>query len=241
MTKGSMLTNRQITILDIIIREYTKTAEPVGSESLSFKKIKASPATIRNEMKNLEEEGYLFHPHTSAGRVPAEKGYKYFIENLMKEYKVKDLERQGLDNGEGGFSAQGGPASGWENTMKQRAKSLSNLTSEAIILSFGTEYIYYTGLTNLFSKPEFKEIQLVVSFSEILDRLDETVQVLFTDNFEDVKILIGDKNPFDKKCGAIVGKYSANNQEGVVGILGPMRMDYEKNMALLKYILNFLN
>ena len=80
------LTPRRRTILGLIMREYITTAEPVGSRHLvESYDLGVSPATVRNEMKKLEELGYLTHPHTSAGRVPTHKGYRYFVQHLLNE------------------------------------------------------------------------------------------------------------------------------------------------------------
>ncbi len=81
-----MLTQRRAELLSLIIREYVDTATPVGSEAIVRKHdVGFSPATVRNEMARLEEEGYISHPHTSAGRVPSDKGYRYYVEALMRE------------------------------------------------------------------------------------------------------------------------------------------------------------
>lgn len=77
-----MLTQRQTLVLKLIVEEYVKTAEPVGSRTLS-KQIDVSPATIRNEMSDLEELGFLEKTHTSSGRIPSEKGYRYYIESII--------------------------------------------------------------------------------------------------------------------------------------------------------------
>jgi len=79
-----MLTERQEIVLKLIVDEYVKTAEPVGSRSLS-KFMDVSPATIRNEMSDLEDLGYLEKTHTSSGRVPSEQGYRYYIEKILKD------------------------------------------------------------------------------------------------------------------------------------------------------------
>jgi len=87
------LTNRQKAILKAIVESYIETAVPVGSRSLSKKyNFNISPATIRNEMSELEDEGYLYHPHTSAGRIPSDKGYRYFVDYLMKLKKLTTKE-----------------------------------------------------------------------------------------------------------------------------------------------------
>ena len=78
-----MLNERQELVLKLIVEEYVRTAEPVGSRSLS-KHMDVSPATIRNEMSDLEELGFLEKTHTSSGRIPSEKGYRYYIETILK-------------------------------------------------------------------------------------------------------------------------------------------------------------
>jgi len=79
------LTERRKEILKIIIREFVNTAQPVSSEMVVYKyRLPISSATVRNEMAELEREGYISHPHTSAGRIPSDKGYRYFVEHLME-------------------------------------------------------------------------------------------------------------------------------------------------------------
>lgn len=81
-------------LLALLIKEYVSKAQPVGSETLAKFELGVSSATIRNELAALEEEGYLMHPHTSAGRVPTEKGYRYFVETLMDNMELTADEQQ---------------------------------------------------------------------------------------------------------------------------------------------------
>lgn len=84
-----MLTERRASILGFIVGEYVESAVPVGSEAIVRRyHLPVSPATIRNEMARLEEDGYISHPHTSAGRVPSDKGYRYYVERLMREEEI---------------------------------------------------------------------------------------------------------------------------------------------------------
>ena len=88
------LDERKIKILNAIIQTYLETGEPVGSRTISrFTDLKLSSATIRNEMSDLEEMGYILQPHTSAGRIPSDKGYRFYVDNLMK-VKSEEVERQ---------------------------------------------------------------------------------------------------------------------------------------------------
>jgi heat-inducible transcriptional repressor len=88
------LTDRQQKVLAFVVQEYVENAQPVGSETLRRRGLGVSSATIRNELAALEELGYLMHPHTSAGRVPTEKGYRYFVESLMDEFELPLIEQR---------------------------------------------------------------------------------------------------------------------------------------------------
>ena len=90
-----MLTERRASLLNLIVDEYVDTAVPVGSQYIVRKHAMAvSPATVRIEMARLEEEGYINQPHTSAGRVPSDKGYRYYVESLMTEERLSWEEAQ---------------------------------------------------------------------------------------------------------------------------------------------------
>ncbi len=92
-----MLTERTSQILVHIIGEYVETAQPVGSETMVRKyRLPISAATVRNEMARLEEEGYISHPHTSAGRIPSDKGYRYYVESLMEEEEPSEDEKRAI-------------------------------------------------------------------------------------------------------------------------------------------------
>ena len=88
------LTERQERVLAFVVKEYVENAQPVGSETLRRLGLGFSSATIRNELASLEELGYLSHPHTSAGRIPTEKGYRYFVESLMEEFQLPPVEQR---------------------------------------------------------------------------------------------------------------------------------------------------
>ena len=89
------LSERKLRILQAIVGDFIRSAEPVGSRTLSKKyDMGISPATIRNEMSDLEEMGFLTHPHTSAGRVPSDKAYRLYVNNLMKRYELPEDEKK---------------------------------------------------------------------------------------------------------------------------------------------------
>jgi len=95
MTERSELTSRKATVLRTIVEAYVATGEPVGSEAIAERAgLGVSSATIRNEMAALEEQGYLSHPHTSAGRIPTDAGYRHYVDALPAPTRLKDAQRR---------------------------------------------------------------------------------------------------------------------------------------------------
>ena len=225
------LDQRKSALLSAIIKEHVKSGQAVGSKLLVDKYgFKLSPATIRNEMTVLEKEGFIYQPHTSAGRIPTEKGWQFYLNNCLKE---KDLSAQEKSDLEAVFRAEGES----ELKVKNLAKKLAEISREAVIVGFNPEYIYYTGLSHLFRQPEFTKYNLICHLSEVIDHLEEVIGYLFEEVQEnDFKIMVGGENPFGRECGAIVSKFrNKKGEAGIFTLLGPARMAYENNLALLKY------
>jgi len=227
-----MISERKKFLLETIIKEYVKTATPVSSGMLVDKyKLDISPATVRNEMMELEEEGYIYQPHTSSGRIPTEAAYELFIadfKEMKKKKGLREAETKLLNNL---FKSD-------EAAYKATAKAMAELSGTAVFWAFHKNDLYYTGLSNLFAQPEFRQVNAVCDVSEIIDRLEEIIDEVFEDLEDGEQVLIGSKNPFGNFLSAVLVKYKHNNQSGVLGILGPMRMDYERNLALVEFIKN---
>jgi heat-inducible transcriptional repressor len=232
------MTERRQLILNTIIKEHIRSAAPVGSNILVEKyKLDISPATVRNEMAALEEDGYIAQPHTSAGRIPTEKAYKQYIENFFGQEKRQKLkagksEIKNIDETLGRKD---------EIDLKETAKLLSHLTGNTVFWGFHRHNLYYTGISQLFAQPEFSRMQFVFDISTVIDRMDEIVDDIFEDLDSGVHILIGSENPFGNFCSAIVSKYKLRQKDGVFGLLAPMRMDYNKNLSLIDHIYSQLN
>jgi len=222
--------DRKSALISAIIEEHVASGQTVASKAIvDNHDFSLSPATIRNEMGTLEKDGYIYQPHTSAGRIPTEKGWKFYIENFLKDVELDKKHKQVLDQA---LAVQGLT---YESIIKNVAKGLAELSKDAVFVGFGPDNFYYTGLSHLFKKPEFQDIDLVRHMSEVVDHLDEVVKDMF-DEIEEIQVMVGSDNPFGKECSSIVGKYKyGDDQVGLFGILGPMRMDYDNNLALLKY------
>jgi heat-inducible transcriptional repressor len=228
------ISERKQLILKTIIKEYLKTAQPVSSGGLvEGYKLDISPATVRNEMMELEEAGYIHQPHTSAGRIPTALAYDLHAQNILtdKKRKLNEKEQRVLN-----LALKNDDAS-----RRQVAKIIAELSGGAIFWAFHKNDLYYTGISNLFSQAEFRQFNLVCDVSGVIDRLEEIIAEVFDSLESGQQVLIGEKNPFGNFLSTVIVKYKKDNQTGIFGILGPMRMDYEKNLALVEYLMNNLN
>jgi heat-inducible transcriptional repressor len=222
-----MENKRKEIILKTIIKEHIKTGAPVGSGVLVDKyKLDISPATVRNEMAELEEEGFIIQPYTSAGRVPTEKAYQAYVSE-MKEKKLAEAEVKLLKSFLKEYS---------EENFRQTAKAIAKISGNAVFWAFHKNNLYYTGISNLLSEPEFMHNNLIYDISAIIDKMDEIININFNKFDFSIRVLLGSENPFSKYCSTVLVKYKLSNNIGLIGILGPMRMDYEKNLALIKFI-----
>jgi len=203
---------------------------PVSSGVLVEKyKFDISTATVRNEMMELEDEGYIYQPHTSAGRVPTEMAYELFVGDLEDIKKRRELKRPESEMLEKLFRHD-------ETSFRQTAKAIAEMSGGAVFWAFHKNDLYYTGLSNLFAQPEFSQLNMVCDVSEIIDRLEDIIDEIFEELEDGQKILIGSKNPFGNFLSTVLVKYKNNNASGIFGILGPMRMDYARNLALTEFI-----
>ncbi len=121
-----MITERQEKILNSLIKEYIDIPSPVSSDLLKKRlRLDISPATIRNELQELEEQGYVVQPHTSAGRVPTNKGYKYFVQIIFGNPKASDLKKE-VDQARGKI----------EQELKLAQELIKSLTELSTTLSY---------------------------------------------------------------------------------------------------------
>ena len=229
------LDERKSTLLQLIIDEYISTAEPVGSKGLVEKyHLDLSSATVRNEMSLLEELGYLIAPHPSAGRIPTEKGYAYYLEHCLRiKHERRDADRlrecfQEVEEDQ-------------EQALKELARVLVDLSGETVIVAFDSHSSYYTGVSNLFRKPDFADMALLHSLSDIVDQFDQVIGEVFDTVVDEPQVWMGQHNPFGKEMTSIVLKYyRPGRQVGVLGILGPLRMNYAKNIGLIEEVKTIL-
>jgi len=225
------LDKRKSQLFNTIVSEYIKTAEPVGSKPLALKgKLKVSSATIRNEMAELEKQGLVFQPHTSAGRIPTEDGWQYYLDNFLKKTSISTGDKKKIEKFIGKLKK-----SEFEILIKEMAKDIAEMVDGAVVVALSPNHVYYTGISNIFKQPEFFHPDMVLNMSQIIDHLDSVMENIF-DKVSEPTILVGKDNPFGHDTGVILTKYSLDNEEGVFGILGPVRMDYQRNYSIINFL-----
>jgi len=227
---------RREAILDAIIREYVETAEPVGSLTLVEKyEFPLSPATIRGEMAELEREGYIMQPHTSAGRVPTEQGYKHFVKLILSEstsLTVRDekkIREQLL-----------GQHIRYEKLLDLAAKTLADATGSVGIVGV-SGLVYSHGFSNLFSQPEFKDSENVEKAAGILDRMHELVEDL--PPLSHPLVFVGSETPLGVSSGCSLVVSGFETPYGGIGrlaVLGPTRMPYSKVISVVEEVKELL-
>jgi len=224
--------SRQEQLLLSIIEEYVQSKEPVGSKLLSEKyELHVSPATIRNDMAALEDEGYIAQPHISAGRVPTERAYRFWIEHTT----LNDLEKK-----EQQIYAREWRGRAGEDEIKAIARALSDRADNTVVVAFSTHDFYYTGLSALFSQPEFSVQASTVSMARMIDHLDRILEGLVA-KIHERTVLLGKDNPFSSDCGFVGTPLKRKHGTGCIGILGPMRMDYPRHMSRMRFLDELIN
>lgn len=221
------MTDRQAKILQAIVEQYAEVASPVGS-SLLAKVFDVSSATIRSEMAALERAGYIQQPHTSAGRIPTDKGYRFYVNNLAVADE-KPAERRAERAIEARVSSGGHP----ERTIRNTVDTLVELTHNLGMATIGPQ-LYMSGLSNLFGQPEFMHPGQVQEVARLLDNLEPWLNEAAPN--EPLSVYIGKENPIGRSAGAslIISRFrSPFSDRSYIGVLGPTRQSYREVMGLV--------
>lgn len=219
-------------LLTLVVEEVIDTGEPVGSQRLvETRKMDVSPATVRNWFAELEADGFIHQPHTSSGRLPTEKGYRLYLDELMGHSSLSKRTRQELERA---VAEQADEAA----RTKAFAKQAAEIAQNAVLVGLNESDTFYTGLTHLFSQTEFRDWQRMVSLGSALDRLNDIICRVRTAQFDRPVALIGAQCPFGDACGCILVTLQ---DRSLFGLLGPMRMDYRGGFALLNAAKELLN
>lgn len=223
------MTERQTAILSAIIEQYAEVAVPVGSVTLA-KLFNVSSATIRSEMAKLEDHGLIQQPHTSAGRIPTDKGYRFYVNLLTQNDEPAQLDRSARAI-EARVSTHNTRA---DRAIRSAVDSLVDLTQNLGLATIGDE-LYLAGMGNLFSQPEFTGGVHAQNVARLLDNLEPWLREAAPN--EPLNVFIGSENPIGKASGAtlIISRFrSPYSDNSYIGVLGPTRQSYARVMRLVR-------
>ncbi len=225
------MTERQEQILSAIIEQYAEVASPVGSNLLA-KAFHVSSATVRAEMAELERGGYIAQPHTSAGRVPTDKGYRLYVNRLTDDTPgVIQTPRRG----ERALSARVQSGGMPEQTIRSAVDTLVELTHNLGIATIGNQ-LYMSGLSNLFGQPEFIQAGQVQAVASLLDNLQPWLREAAPN--QPLSVYIGRENPIGRTagCSLVISRFrSPFSDRSYIGTLGPTRQSYKEVMNLVRH------
>lgn len=230
------MTERQAKLLQAIIEQYAEVAAPVGSITLA-KLFGVSSATVRAEMARLEELGYIAQPHTSAGRIPTDKGYRFYVNSLTNGPgetaelpRLTDRSAQAID------ARVATHANRTDRAIRSAVDSLVELTHNLGLATIGDQ-LYMSGMGNLFSQPEFAaNPHNVQQVARLLDNLEPWLREAAPN--EPLNVFIGAENPIGKSSQAslIISRFrSPYSDNSYIGVLGPTRQDYARVMRLVRH------
>lgn len=232
-----MITERQQKLLEKIIKEFVASAQPVSSKALEESGfLEVSSATIRSEMNELERMGFLEQPHTSAGRIPSDKAYRFYVDNVVKREtsELGEKEKRKIDS-----AVREAPPNPRE-VNKSIAQVLNELSDNLVITNIiDQDDFFKIGLKNLFEFPEFQELERMFRLTSFFEEFEREVR-----RFHEVQVFIGHESPFHNVSeeAVICAEYRLpNGFTGSVVMVGPTRMNYRRNMGLVKYTTDELN
>ena len=220
------MTQRQQAVLAAIIEQYAEVAAPVGSVTLA-KLFNVSSATIRAEMAKLESMGYITHPHTSSDRVPTDKGYRWFVNNLGEN------DRPVVNRGARAIDIRVRSAGEPDQAIRSAVRSLVELTQNVGLATIG-ESLYVRGFANLFDQPEMEDFASAREVASLIDNLEPWLREAGLN--QPLSVYIGRENPIGKSsgCTLIISSFrSPYSDRSYIGVLGPTRQDYRTVINLV--------
>jgi heat-inducible transcriptional repressor len=225
---------RRKAILTSVIDRYIKEAIPVASETLA-REFDLSSATIRNIFAELEDSGYITHPYTSGGRIPTNRGYRYYVDFLISQLKVMDEEKEHI------VKEYKKEISRLEDVLENTSEVIAKITHYAGIVSFleWQDKFFYKGISFILEQPEFRDLDKMRILIKMVEEKRRLLDIINRDFNGKVKVYIGEELdcPEMLGCSLVVSTYSHKNRpSGRIAVLGPMRMEYSHIIPTVEYI-----
>ncbi len=235
------LNTRRKRIFQAIVEEYIDRALPVSSQAVAQRlRPRLSAATVRNAMSELDTLGLIWQPHTSAGRIPTDRGYRYYIDSLLQLEQLTLQERELIENQ---YPAQ---RQSFDELLGEILRILSNLSGYTTLAfsSFGKAGLYVERVSYILEQPEFQDTQKLQPVLRTFERQEPLLSIMREDlGMDGVRVHIGKENPCEdiQDCSLILSNFKSKNRNlGVLGIIGPRRMLYSKTISAVDYITHTL-
>jgi len=227
-TAEMKLNARQKQVLKAVVEEYVKHSTAVGSSHIvEMLAEPVSSATIRNVMAELTDFGLLAQPHTSAGRIPTEAGFKAYIEMMLQEHRVLTQHQQVV------LTAHFKRLKNLQERFREAARMLSELSGSVGLLIDDSNKVYMSGLANLPKLPEFRDEEFGSEFMEMLENPAESFKPLMQQAITGPRVVLG-------KASIVITRFGLGGRQ-VISVIGPMRMPYGKTFPVMEYIKKILN
>lgn len=239
MAKNVEREARKRAVLSTTINRYILEATPIASEELA-EHFELSSATIRNIFGELEDEGYLTHLYTSGGRIPTEKGYRYYVDSLLLQMQLMDGDKKKI------IREYEKELKRMEDVLEETSRLIEETTHYTGIVSFlqWQDRMFYKGLSRILEQPEFKDFEKMRLLVKIIEDKQQLLRLINRDFSDKVKVYIGGEleNPDMQGCSLVVSDYRRKNKkQGKLAVLGPLRMEYSRIIPTLEYISDVLS
>ncbi|MDD5561459.1 MAG: hypothetical protein PHT50_04960 [Candidatus Omnitrophica bacterium] len=230
--------SRRKLVLNSAINRYIKNAVPVASEDIADE-FDLSSATIRNIFSELDDSGFLKHPYTSGGRVPTDKGYRYYVDFLVRQIELIDDEKKRI------LKECKKKIRRLEDALENTSEVISEITHYAGIASFleWQDKVFYKGISRILDQPEFRDADKIRLLVRLMEDKGRLLGIVNRDFSGKLKVYIGGELgiPEMENCSLIVTSYKLKDQpSGRLAVLGPMRMEYDHIIPVLEYISDVL-
>lgn len=231
---------RKDSILAIAVDQYIQTIMPVSSSFIAkCYPEDVSSATVRNVLAELEEEGYLTHPHTSAGRIPTEQGYRYYVDHLMKEIQLLEEEKERIRRD---YILQ---STELESLVEKTSRALSDTTQYTSIIAIDgwSNKFVCTGTSHVARYPDYQDIKKIHDILAALDEKERLLQIIQRELSRKIDIYIGHEMALTEMetCSLVISKFQTKSgTAGRMAILGPTRMHYDRVVSALDYFKNIM-
>ncbi|MFH0912442.1 MAG: hypothetical protein V1807_02170 [Patescibacteria group bacterium] len=227
---------RKQDVLKTLVETFVHTGQPVGSlqvvEQLPYE---ISSATVRNDMAELTELGLLAQPHTSAGRIPTDLGYKTYVKVITQERRELTKKQQEV------LTRHFEKLHSLQEKYQAAARMLAEISGSVGMLMDETRNVYMSGLSNVAKLPEFNDEQFGIKLIEALEQPQKLIQkVSRQTNLKDLNVLIGKDNLQVNKATIVITNFGPQGKR-VISIIGPTRMDYNRTLPLMDYMKKLLN